>query len=214
MPDTTQAAVPAVYASIAGVQAAIAKVGIAKARKNQQQNYAFRGIDDVYSALAPLLAEHGLCIIPRVLSRTCTERQTQRGGALFYTAVQVEYTIAAVKDGSTVTACIFGEAMDSGDKSTNKALSAAYKYLCLQLFCIPTEGDNDADASTHNVQAAPRAARPYDVQKALQRIAGADDSTVLDIVAREEWKAAAGNPDAQNQIKAARDARLAELEAQ
>lgn len=214
MPDTTPAPVPDVYGAIAAVQAAIAKVGIAKARKNQQQNYAFRGIDDVYSALSPLLAEHGLCIIPRVLSRTCTERQTQRGGALFYTAVQVEYTIAAVKDGSTVTACIFGEAMDSGDKSTNKALSAAYKYLCLQLFCIPTEGDNDADASTHEVQAAPRAARPYDVQKALQRIASAEDSTVLDVVAREEWKAAAGNAEAQAQIKAARDARLAELEAQ
>lgn len=207
-------AIPAVYAAIAGVQAAIAKTGIAKARKNQQQNYTFRGIDDVYSALAPLLAEHGLCIIPRVLSRACTERQTQRGGALFYTAVQVEYTIAAVKDGSTVTACIFGEAMDSGDKSTNKALSAAYKYLCLQLFCIPTEGDNDADGTTHDVRAAPRSQRPYDVQHGLARIKGADDSTVLDIVAREEWKAATGNPYAQNQIKAARDARLQELEQQ
>ena len=68
--------IPAVYGAIAAVQAALAKQGIAKARKNQQQGYAFRGIDDVYSALAPLLAEHGLCIIPRVLSRTCTERQT------------------------------------------------------------------------------------------------------------------------------------------
>lgn len=212
--NTMNESTPAVYAAIACVQSAIAKVGIQKTRKNQQQGYAFRGIDDVYSALAPLLAEHGLCIIPRVLSRTCTERQTQKGGALFYTCCDVEYTVAAVKDGSTVTARIMGEAMDSGDKSTNKALSAAYKYLCLQLFCIPTEGDNDADSTSHEVQAAPRAARPYDVQKALQRIASAEDSTVLDIVAREEWKAAAGNPDAREQIKAARDARLQELEAQ
>lgn len=201
--------IPAVYGAIAAVQAALAKVGIQKARKNQQQGYAFRGIDDVYAAIAPLLAEHGLCIIPRVLSRTCTERQTQRGGALFYTAVQVEYTVAAVADGSTVTACVFGEAMDSGDKSTNKALSAAYKYLCLQLFCIPTEGDNDADSTSHEVRAA-----RYDVQRGLSRIKGAEDSTVLDLVAREEWKAAAGNPDAQAQIKAARDARLQELEQQ
>lgn len=207
-------ATPAVYGAIAAVQSALAKVGIQKARKNLQQGYAFRGIDDVYAAIAPLLAEHGLCIIPRVLSRTCSERQTQRGGALFYTAVHVEYTIAAVKDGSTVTACLFGEAMDSGDKSTNKALSAAYKYLCLQLFCIPTEGDNDADASTHEVRAAPRSQRPYDVQHGLARIQGAEDSTVLDVVAREEWQAAAGNPDARKQITAARNARLKELEAQ
>lgn len=32
--------------------------------------------------------------------------------------------------------------MDSGDKSLNKALSAAYKYACFQLFCIPTESES------------------------------------------------------------------------
>jgi hypothetical protein len=36
--------------------------------------------------------------------------------------------------------------MDSADKATNKAMSAAYKYAALQAFCIPTEADNDADA--------------------------------------------------------------------
>lgn len=210
MSEHTPAAIPAVYAAIAGVQAAIAKVGIAKARKNAQQGYAFRGIDDVYSALAPLLAEHGLCIIPRVMSRTCTERQTQRGGALFYTAVQVEYTIAAVKDGSTVTACIFGEAMDSGDKSTNKALSAAYKYLCLQLFCIPTEGDNDADASTHEVR--PRVGESYDVQKALRRIAQAEDTSLLTLIGKEELAAAPA--EHREAIIAAGKKRRAELEEQ
>ncbi|MNL27930.1 hypothetical protein D3C87_1495520 [compost metagenome] len=44
--------------------------------------------------------------------------------------------------------------MDSADKSSNKAMSAAYKYAMIQAFCIPTEGDNDADAHTHDV--APR----------------------------------------------------------
>jgi hypothetical protein len=43
--------------------------------------------------------------------------------------------------------------MDSGDKATNKAMSAAYKYAAMQAFCIPTEGDNDADAQTHEVKA-------------------------------------------------------------
>jgi hypothetical protein len=42
--------------------------------------------------------------------------------------------------------------MDSGDKATNKAMSAAYKYAAFQAFSIPTESDNDADASTHVVQ--------------------------------------------------------------
>jgi D-mannonate dehydratase len=44
--------------------------------------------------------------------------------------------------------------MDSGDKASNKAMSAAYKYAAFQAFCIPTEGDNDADSTTHEVAVA------------------------------------------------------------
>jgi hypothetical protein len=32
-------------------------------------------------------------------------------------------------------------------------MSAAYKYAAFQAFAIPTEGDNDADAHTHEVAA-------------------------------------------------------------
>jgi hypothetical protein len=53
------------------------------------------------------------------------------------------------------TARTFGEAMDSGDKATNKAMSAAYKYVTFQTFCIPTEGDNDADLTTHETVPTP-----------------------------------------------------------
>lgn len=151
---------PAIYRAIGAVQAALSKQGIAKDRRNQQQGYAFRGIDDVYSALAPLLASNGLVIVPLVISREVTERKTVKGAALFYVTVDVEYTLCATEDGSTATARIIGEAMDSGDKATNKAMSAAYKYLCLQLFCIPTEGDNDADATTHEVAAVARPQYP------------------------------------------------------
>lgn len=142
-----------VYQAINAVQAAIAKEGIGKGRKNMQQNYAFRGIDDVYNALSTLLANNGLTIIPTVESREVVERETKSGGALFYVTVKVTYRLTLANDpGSFTTAVVYGEAMDSGDKATNKALSAAYKYLCLQTFCIPTEGDNDADGTTHQVK--------------------------------------------------------------
>ena len=32
-------------------------------------------------------------------------------------------------------------------------MSAAYKYAAMMLFCIPTEGDNDADSQTHEIVA-------------------------------------------------------------
>jgi hypothetical protein len=145
---------PNVYACIAAVSAEIAKTGIGKERNNQAQGYKFRGIDDVYNALAPLISKQGLVIVPRILSRTCVERAGKNGGALFYVTVEAEFDFISSHDGSKVTARSFGEAMDSGDKATNKAMSAAYKYTAFQTFCIPTEGDNDADAHTHEPAAA------------------------------------------------------------
>jgi hypothetical protein len=138
----------AVFKAINAVQAALCKEGIAKDRRNAQQGYNFRGIDDIYNTLSGLLADNGLCILPEVLERTQVERITQKGGALFYTTVKVKYTIVSAVDGSQFITATYGEAMDSADKSTNKAMSAAYKYMCLQVFCIPTIGDNDADETT------------------------------------------------------------------
>jgi hypothetical protein len=145
-----------VYKSIAAVTRALGKEGIAKSRNNQGQGYKFRGIDDIYNALNSELAQAELCIIPRIIEREVVERESARGGALFYVTIKAEYDIVAAQDGSCHAASAYGEAMDSGDKATNKAMSAAYKYMAMQLFCIPTEGDNDADAATHEV--APRAA--------------------------------------------------------
>lgn len=158
-----------VYQCINAVQAALSKIGISKSRTNQQQGYKFRGIDEVYSAISPLLAEHGLCILPRVLSRHCDERVNAKGTTLFYVTVEAEFDFVSAEDGSTHTVKTFGEAMDSGDKATNKAMSAAYKYAAFQAFAIPTEGDNDADAKTHQV-APQQEQKPFDLNAALDWI--------------------------------------------
>lgn len=141
-----------VYQAISAVQKDLAHSGIAKTRENTFDKYKFRGIDEVYNALSPLLAKHGLCILPRMVSREVVERESQKGGALFYVTVEAEFDFVSAEDGSKHTVRTFGEAMDRGDKATNKAMSAAYKYAAFQTFAIPTEGDNDADANTHEVK--------------------------------------------------------------
>jgi len=176
-----------VYQAISAVQKDLSTQGISKDRKNMQgSGYAFRGIDDVYNALAPFLAKHGLCILPRVLNRESVERQSKAGGALFYITVEVEFDLVAA-DGSKHTIKTFGEAMDSGDKATNKAMSAAYKYACMQSFCIPTEGDNDADSQTHQV--APKVEKPKGIEldyiKAL--MASAVSYENLKDIFKEAW---------------------------
>lgn len=143
---------PAVYKAISDVMAAIGHSGISKARKNQQQGYQFRGIDDVYNELNGHMVKAKLLVLPRVVSSTQTDRQSKGGGSLIYTRLAVEFDFVAVEDGSKHTIATVGEAMDSADKSSNKAMAAAYKYAAMMAFCIPTEGDNDADATTHEVQ--------------------------------------------------------------
>ena len=141
-----------VYRAINAVQSELAAVGISKNRDNTQQHYKFRGIDDVYNAVSRLLAKHGLCILPRCTERAVVERTTKDGkGTLFYVTVRCEFDFVAAADDTKHTVTTYGEAMDSGDKATNKAMSAAYKYALMQTFAIPTEGDNDADATTHEV---------------------------------------------------------------
>lgn len=201
-----------VYQSINAVQRALSKTGIAKDRTNTQgSGYKFRGIDDVYNAVAPLLAEHGLCILPRMIARVCDERQSKSGGALFYVTVEAEFDFVSAEDGSKHTVRTFGEAMDSGDKATNKAMSAAYKYAAFQAFAIPTEGDNDADGHTHEVElkADPRrAAFLADTRAAIEAAANAGE--LKKIVAETVAKAASLNDRAAvEQINAWAEAKAA-----
>ena len=167
-----------VYQAICAVAKEMAAEGISKDRKNLQQNYSFRGIDDVYNALAPRLAAHGLVILPRMIGRTVTERETAKGGVLFYVVVEAEFDFVSASDGTRHTIKTYGEAMDSGDKATNKAMSAAYKYAAMQTFCIPTEGDNDADLHTHEVAPRRRAA-PFDSNETFSLIANAGSVKAL-----------------------------------
>lgn len=169
-----------VYKAISAVAGDLASIGIAKDRRNTQgAGYNFRSIDDVLNALASILVKNGLVILPRMVGRESIERQAKSGGALYYVCVEAEFDLVAVEDGSKHTIRTFGEAMDSSDKATNKAMSAAYKYAAIQAFCIPTEGDNDADA--HTPIAAPQFVRCSKEQE--QKIAELVQATGTDIVA-------------------------------
>lgn len=143
-----------VYVAINAVVAAISRDGIAKSRDNAQQGYKFRGIDDVYNALSSILAREKLLILPRVVERSSLERPTKNGGVATYTILTVEFDLVSAVDGSMHTIRTVGEAMDTADKSSNKAQSAAMKYACLMAFQIPTAADNDTE-NHHHEKAAP-----------------------------------------------------------
>jgi len=138
-----------VYKSISCAMAEIAQDGIQKNNRNKQQGWNFRGIDDIYNAISRILPRHNLVIMPEVMGRKVVERPTKNGGLQSYVTLKVRYDFINTEDGSKHSVTVYGEAMDAGDKATSKAMSAAYKYACFQVFCIPTEGDNDADNNAH-----------------------------------------------------------------
>lgn len=97
--------------------------------------------------IGPLLRSHRILVAPACVSAAHREilvgsKQTPMGHA----AVVMRYTFVA-EDGSMLHCSMPGEANDSGDKATTKALSQAYKYLWNQALCIPTnEPDPDSES--------------------------------------------------------------------
>lgn len=137
-----------IYTAIVEIMDDIKSIG--KERYNKMQSYSFRGIDDVYNALQPALIKHKVFCVPTVKSVKREDGVSAKGTPLKYTVVDVDYEFTSAEDGSSVKISMSGEAMDSGDKSLNKALSAAYKYACFQLFCIPTESEShDSEEDTY-----------------------------------------------------------------
>ena len=132
---------------------AIGKIGaIGKDKTSKDRNggeqFKYRGIDQVYNALNPVMAELGIFFVPEVLDHKREEKTTRNGAVLIYTIMTIRYT-AYAPDGSYIQMTVVGEAMDTGDKSTNKAMSVAMKYAMFQLFCIPTEEMKDPDADVY-----------------------------------------------------------------
>lgn len=120
---------------------------IGKDQRNEQQKFMYRGFDDVMAALNPLLAKNGVFVVPEVLERETAQRATRSGGVMFEVNLHVRYTFYG-EAGDSVTASAWGEGTDSGDKSTNKAMTMAFKNVLNQSFAISTREDIDADALT------------------------------------------------------------------
>ena len=134
-----------IYQAIANAMKEISP--IAKGKKNKEQGFAYRGVDDVMNELNPILAKYNIFIYPEVIGSQRDERQTKSGGTLLYSILTIKYHFAT-DDGSEVCTTVVGEGMDSGDKASNKAMAVAFKYACLQMFCIPTSDIKDPDEET------------------------------------------------------------------
>lgn len=143
------ATVPKIYAAMSAVMKAIAELGIGKGRRNQEQKFNFRGIDDALIAFAPLLVENGIVILPSYANKAIDPRPTKSGGTTYNVSLEGTFTFIHSGDGSSVSVGPFyGEANDGQDKAISKATSIAMRNMFFLTFVAPHEpaigGDPDA----------------------------------------------------------------------
>lgn len=130
--------------AMAGVMAGVRGVGKNDEHVAPNARFKFRGIDAVMNAVGPALREHGVVVVPQLQSIEHRDVQTSGGKASRETTVLVKYLWTG-PDGSTLESIVPGEAMDSGDKGTAKAMSVAFRIALLQALCLPTD-DPDPDS--------------------------------------------------------------------
>ena len=125
-----------------------------KAESGSDFAFKYRGVDDVMNALQPLLAKHGVIIIPQVLGSNLEPVIIEKKGytvTKWRALMQIKH-IWAHTDGSFIESITVGEGLDNGDKASNKAMAIAYKYSCFQVLCIPTEEMADPDSEIHDMR--------------------------------------------------------------
>ncbi len=154
-----------IYESIAAIQADVDFIGKDKTTQSGSK-FKYRGVDQVLNTLHPLFAKHKVFAVPEVLEiLTREERATNSGSKVLYEVLKVKYTFYA-EDGTSVSAVVVGEAMDSGDEVSNKCMSVAYKYACFQLLSIPTE-ETMADPDDSNEQLKPTKSKARRIQELI-----------------------------------------------
>ena len=120
---------------------------IKKNKRNEQQNYKFRGIDDMYGAVHPAFIKHGVFCVPQVFKSETFTIDRSDGKVAFRVLLTIAHRFYA-DDGSFVEVVTMGEGIDRSDKASNKAMSAAMKYAFIELLSIPTEDIADSDLSS------------------------------------------------------------------
>jgi len=170
-PDTDQ---PAVQEAVRRVMHDIGRIGVGKEGVNEQQRYRFRGIDQFVDSLSPILSRHGVILLPDAEPPVITEHSTSAGKAQFMCVLTVHWTIVGPR-GDILSATTIGQALDTSDKSANKAMSAAFKYLLAQVFAVPNIGWSEQDETSP--EAGPQHENVDDLIDRISTIAIAEGKT-------------------------------------
>lgn len=184
-PEGTPADAPRVFTALAAVMRDVVPVG--KDQTNTAQRYNFRGIDDLMSAVAGPLRAHGVFILPEVVEKTAERHGPD--GKMTTVRLTMRYRVYGPA-GDCLEATVPGEASDFADKATNKAMSAAFKYLLLQVLMIPVDGRSIDDGDRDHPE-TPAAVQPQQPPAPQQQVPASHEHEMFYAVVNGCMRAAA-----------------------
>ena len=121
---------------------------VKKNDRNASQGFNFRGIDAVVNAVSPALQKHGVIVVPSVEDYEYASVEIGKNRTVMgHVKVKVTYTFIGA-GGDAIKSTVVGEAMDSGDKATAKAMSVAFRTALLQTLSLPTD-EPDPDSQSY-----------------------------------------------------------------
>ncbi|HEY0935889.1 MAG TPA: ERF family protein [Trebonia sp.] len=201
---------PSITELLARVMVDVDHVG--KDGYNKAQNFNFRGIDAVLNRVGPAFRAHG--IVPKPMLKKVTYENIlvgEKRTPMTRCTVKVKYRFKGpAGDFEDVT--VPGEAFDSGDKGTAKAMSVAYRIALIQLLALPTTEPDPDESSYERAPAAVTDLRWLGTVR--QRIAAATDHDALAMIGADIGaQADAGQlaPADGDRLRAEFDARWAAL---
>jgi len=181
---------PSIHQALAAVMADVGAVGKGRRIEQGPAKYAYRGIEDMLSKIQPAFVKHGVVCFPRVLSAEYRDGTTKNGGSTREATLHVQFTFVGPA-GDRIEAITVGEATDTSDKASNKAMTAAYKYALLLTLAIPTElDDQDAERIERGHHVDPAKAWEIAAKNRLVAEAGKERAAEL-------WKANPPSSDAE-----------------
>lgn len=143
-----------IFHAISKIKSEVEPVAKKRVGNAGNDDWAFRGIEDIYDSVQPVFARYGVFSVPEVVDRQLIERVSGgRGGAAYqatHVVLRVKHTYYA-EDGSSVSTIVDTEGLDTGDLATRKALTAAHHHSICQLLMLPYGMvDSEEDAGQHS----------------------------------------------------------------
>lgn len=135
----------------AKIAAAIIKITrdigkITKRGENSFHKYAYAKWEDILDELAPLIAQHGLIIIPNELHHNVMESIATIAITYEFTIINEDGDVWPDRPRQTQLCKIKDNKGVIDDKASSKCFTQAQKYMMLALFKIRTQDMADADA--------------------------------------------------------------------